>query len=316
MSPGPPPLAGADHVSAVLRRLTWMQAEGIWPDGTRYLWTDAFGVVLLCSLADATGQGHFLDRAERLVADVDSVLGRSPGYRIGEAADRDGQYFHYLTVWAFALGVLGARRTGYHERALELVRAVHGPFVIPGRGIWWKMSEDLSGPYPGYGLGGLDPFQARAVYRFLDAGTGVLAAELDDLAGLIEPVWRDLVITQDLGLGMMLWSARRCRDEAWAAEHEDRSLAVLDRMWVDPPGYVCREPGAPGVLFAFTNYGVALGLQAAECHQDRVEAIIARFDTYRAGDHYDRDAITHVMGCVARLPGAFLTDNAATTLGL
>ena len=23
-------------------------------------------------------------------------------------------------------------------------------------------------------------------------------------------------------------------------------------------------------------------------------------------DHYDREAITHVMGCVARLPGAFL----------
>jgi len=302
----PPPLAGPDHVSAVLRRLAWMDDEGIWPGGPRYLWTDGFGVVLLCSLADVTGQDHFLDRAEAVVAEVDRVLGRSPGYRIGEAADRDGQYFHYLTVWAFALGVLGNHRAGYRQRALDLVRAVHPRFVLPGQGIWWKMLEDLSGPYPGYGLGGLDPFQARAVYRFLDGGTGELATGLAVLDGLIEPVWRDLVITQDLGLGMMLWSAHRCRGEAWAVAHQTRSLAVLDRMWVDPPGYVCREPGHPDVQFAFTNYGVALGLQAVGRHPDRVEALLAHFDTYRSQDHYDRDAITHVMACVARLPGAFL----------
>jgi hypothetical protein len=303
----PPPLGGADHVSAVLRRLAWMDYQGIWPGGSRYLWTDGFGVVLLCSLADATGQDHFVDRAEAVVADVDGVLGRSPGYRIGEAADRDGQYFHYLTVWAFALGVLGARRPGHRDRAVELIRAVHPRFVMPGRGIWWKMLEDLSAPYPGYGLGGLDPFQARAVYRFLDGDRGDLAVELEDLTGLIEPVWRDLVITQDLGLGMMLWSTAWCPGEAWAGEHGPRSLSMLDRMWIDPPGYVCREPGSPAVQFAFTNYGVALGLQAVGRHQGRVEAILAHFDRHRSGDHYDRDAITHVMGCVARLPGAFLS---------
>ena len=307
MSAVPPSLAGADHVSSVLRRLAWMEDEGIWPGGLRYLWTDGFGVALLCSLADATGQDHFLDRAEGVVADVDRVLARSPGYRIGEAADRGGQYFHYLTVWAFALGVLGDRRPGYRERAVTLVRTVHPRFVMPGRGIWWKMAEDLSGPEPGFGLGGLDPYQARAVYRFLDAGTGALGRELDDLAGLIELGWRDLVITQDLGLGMMLWSAGRCGDEAWGVEHAARSLAVLDRMWIDPPGYVCREPGEAGVQFAFTNYGVALGLESVGRHPDRVETIIAHFDDYRSGDHYDREAITHVMGCVARLPGTFLT---------
>ena len=40
---------------------------------------------------------------------------------------------------------------------------MHPRFVLPGRGIWWKMLEDLTGPYPGYGLGALDPFQAMAV---------------------------------------------------------------------------------------------------------------------------------------------------------
>jgi hypothetical protein len=301
-----PPLAGADHLDAVLRRLAWMDDERIWPGGPRYLWTDGFGVVLLCSVADATGQGHFLDRAESVVADVDRVLGRALGYRIGEAADRDGQYFHYLTVWAFALGVLGERRAGYRERAVDLVKAVHSRFVLPGRGIWWKMLEDLSGPYPGYGLGGLDPFPARAVYRFLDQGSDALVGELDDLDQLIGSAWPDLVITQDLGLGMMLWSAHRCADEAWAEAHESWGLAVLDRMWIDPPGYFCREPGQPRTQFAFTNFGVALGLQAVGRHQDRVEALLAHFDAHRSGDHYDRDAITHVMACVARLPGAFL----------
>ena len=30
----------------VLEKLDWMYAERIWPNGLRYLWTDAFGVVL------------------------------------------------------------------------------------------------------------------------------------------------------------------------------------------------------------------------------------------------------------------------------
>ena len=46
---------------------------------------------------------RYLDRAEWLVAEVNRVLGRPRGIRIGEEADRDGQYFHYLAMWLFAL---------------------------------------------------------------------------------------------------------------------------------------------------------------------------------------------------------------------
>jgi len=35
----------------VQHKLKWMRTEQIWPNGLRYLWTDAFGVVLLASLA-------------------------------------------------------------------------------------------------------------------------------------------------------------------------------------------------------------------------------------------------------------------------
>ncbi len=306
----PPPLAGGDSVSAVLGRLAWMRSEGIWPWGMRYLWTDGFGVVLLVSLAEITGEDAYLDLAEEVVTEVDLVLGRRPGYRIGEAPDRDGQYFHYLSVWEYALGVLGSHRPGYTEKALRLVTEVHPHFVVPGVGVYWKMLEDLSGPYPGFGLGGLDPYQGLAVYRYLDAGTGVLSREIGEMADLVERSWREMIVTQDLGLGMMLWSAALSDalvpGEEWTGAHIRRGLTVLDRMWIDPPGYFCRQPELPRTRFAFTNYGVALGLESVHAHPERVAALIAYFDTYRSGDHYDREAITHVMGCVARLPGSFL----------
>ena len=40
-------------ISYVLDKLSWMRAERIWPNGQRYTWTDAFGVVLLVSLKAA-----------------------------------------------------------------------------------------------------------------------------------------------------------------------------------------------------------------------------------------------------------------------
>src|SRR3982751_1033235 len=104
----------------VLGKLDWMRAERIWPNGFRYLWTDAFGVVLYVSLYRETGEQHWRDDAKALVAEVDRVLGRPRGYRIGEAADRDGQYFHYLAMWLFALARLGEIRPEYRGRGIAL----------------------------------------------------------------------------------------------------------------------------------------------------------------------------------------------------
>ena len=47
-----------------------------------------------------------MQQAEEVVADVYRVLGRPRGIRIGEEPDRDGQYFHYLTKWIYALNQL------------------------------------------------------------------------------------------------------------------------------------------------------------------------------------------------------------------
>jgi hypothetical protein len=297
-------LAGVERIPQVLDRLEWMRQEHIWPNGERYLWTDAFGVVLLVSLAKATGDDDFIDDACWVIQEVERVLGRKRGLRIGEAPDRDGQYFHYLARWMHALRCMGQVDPVYRSRAIELAADVHRAFTIPGRGMWWKMREDLSGPYPGYGLGGLDPFEAYVCYRLLDEQA--LAREVEQVRAMVEASWRSLVITQDLGLGMMLWMTHLFPDEPWAHGQRGRCLRVLEELWVEPEGYFCREPGYPGMRFAFTNHGVSIGLQAVRARPDRVERVRSYFRDHLSGDEYDRAAITHVMACCADFPGELL----------
>jgi hypothetical protein len=296
-------MRGLKDIDYVLAKLTFMRRERIWPNGLRYLWTDAFGAVLLVSLYQDLKQELFLDEAEQLVAEVMRVLGRKRGIRIGEEAGRDGQYFHYLAMWLYALYVLGRFKPEYRARGIELARDIHRPFVVPGRGVIWKMKEDLSGPYPGYGFGALDAFDGYVSYRLLDEEG--LAGEIAEMKEIIDKTAGQLVITQDLGLGMMLWMTQFFAEEPWAELQRRRSLAMLDRMWVDE-GYFCREPHLPEMRFAFTNYGVSIGLQAVGAMADRVDALNAYFDTYRSGDEYDVNAITHVMACNSHFPGLLL----------
>lgn len=288
----------------VFTKLAWMRAQRIWPNGLRYLWTDAFGVVLLTSLYAETGERHFLDEAEWLVEEVERVLGRPRGIRIGEAPDRDGQYFHYLAMWLFALATLGRYLPEYRQRGVRLVHQIHDPFVQPGKGVYWKMTEDLSRPYPGYGFGALDAFDGYLAYRVLDEQA--LAREIETMSQLIEQMEPTLLITQDLGLGMMLWMSHFFPKEHWARSQRARCLEMLDHMWVEK-GYFCREPGYPQVKFAFTNYGVSIGLQAVGAMPERVQKLHEFFDHYRSGDNYDHDAITHVMASSAHFPG-YLID--------
>ena len=235
-------MRGLQDREHVLAKLDWMRAEHIWPNGLRYLWTDAFGLVLLVSLYESLGEKRFLDEAEWLVADVKRVLGRKRGIRIGEEPDRDGQYFHYLAMWLYALGVLGRYLPHYREEGIALAKAIHDPFVVPGRGVIWKMQEDLSWPYPGYGFGALDAFDGYVSYRLLDEK--LLAREIAEMRTLIEQTYRHLDITQDLGIGMMLWMTHFFPEEDWAVVQKARGLDTLDGMW-QAQGYFAREPYLP-----------------------------------------------------------------------
>jgi len=294
------------EIDTVLERLHWMRKERIWPNGLRYLWTDAFGVVLLVSLYRELDDEQYVQEAEWVVAEVERVLGRPRGIRIGEEPDRDGQYFHYLAMWMYALLRLGTIKEEYHRKAVELVRQIHPAFVLPGVGVIWKMLEDLSGPYPGYGLGGLDHFHGYVVYSEIDPRE--LAREISDMKSLVERSNRDLAITQDLGLGMMLWFTHLRADEPWAGLQQKRCLDTLDQMWVHEPGYFCREPSLRHIKFAFTNYGVSMGLQAVDAWPERIDKLNTFFDGYRSGDEYDRNAITHVMACTSHFPGEFIKE--------
>jgi hypothetical protein len=302
MQQSPAPSNDTDYV---LGKLAWMRDQKIWPNGRRYLWTDAFGVVLLTSLYAQLRQQQYLDEAEWLVAEVDRVLGRARGIRIGEAADRGGQYFHYLAMWLYALAVLAQHRPDYRHKGIALARDIHAAFVVPEHGVWWKMREDLSGPVPDHGFGALDAFDGYVAYQLLDAAA--LAPEIAAMSELIEISAPTLTITQDLGIGMMLWMTQFFPDAGWAIAQRRRGLAVLDQMWIDA-GYFCREPRQRDLKFAFTNYGVAIGLQAVKAMPARVRRLNEFFETYRSGDEYDREAITHVMACSAHCPGYLLRD--------
>jgi hypothetical protein len=292
-----------ENTDYVLAKLDWMRERHIWPNGLRYLWTDAFGVVLLVSLFERLGEKAFLDEAEGVVAEVEHVLGRPRGIRIGEEPDRDGQYFHYLAMWLYALAMLGRHIPRYRDAGIELVHQVHDAFVIPGRGVLWKMQEDLSGPYPGYGLGALDAFDGYISYRMLDEAA--LSRQIGDMRLLIDRTAPDLIITQDLGIGMMLWMSHFFPDESWARTQSARCLKMLDLMWNDE-GYFCREPELPHMRFAFTNYGVSVGLQSVGAMPERVDRLNTYFESYRSGDEYDAAAITHVMACSSHFPGCLI----------
>jgi hypothetical protein len=165
------------------------------------------------------------------------------------------------------------------------------------------MNEDLRAPYPGYRFGALDAFDGYVSYRVLDEKA--LSREIADMRALIDRSSPDLHITQDLGLGMMLWMSQFFADEVWARVQKARCLGMLDRMWVED-GYFCREPGLRHIKFAFTNYGVSVGLQAVDAMPERTSRLNEFFETYRSGDEYDREAITHVMACSSHFPGYLL----------
>ena len=131
-----------------LKKLDWMREHRIWPNGLRYLWTDAFGVVLLVSLFEEFRRDEYLADAEWVVAEVYRVLGRERGIRIGEEKGRDGQYFHYLAMWLYALSVFARHESTYRQKGIELAKQIHAPFLVPGRGIIWKMLEDLKRTLP------------------------------------------------------------------------------------------------------------------------------------------------------------------------
>jgi hypothetical protein len=223
----------------------------------RYLWTDAFAVCNFLTLYRRTNEARWLQYAFFLVEQVHNVLGRqhadsngkgwisglsekrgkrrptAGGLRIGKKIkerspedpydpqaewDRDGQYYHYLVKWMFALNLVGGytKYPNYIEHAIELAKSAHAAFVytLPGglKRMYWKMSTDLSYPLV-KSMGQHDPLDGLIIYRLIQENgfknfgmTGSeLKNEISDMKSMCDGM--NWVTADSLGLGGLMSNA-------------------------------------------------------------------------------------------------------------
>ena len=296
----------------VLDRLGYIRDYGIWPHGRRDLWTDALGVVCLVSIYRELKEDWILAEAEWVAHEVDRVLGRRKGIRAAEQVDGRGQTFRSQLLWVFALHRLGQLVPEYRQRALDLVREIHAPFVRPGAGIIPRMEEDLSRPFTGSGPGLLEVFMGLAVYR--QVGADSLRPEIEELEAMVRKTYDSLAPDHGVDLGLLLWVTHFCTEEPWALALRERALAALDGRWVDPPGYFRRNLPEPwdgpvrSNRLALTNLSASIGLQAQRVWSHRVDRLHRYFlHEYRWEADMD-DALAPILTCVSLRPGLFLLD--------
>jgi hypothetical protein len=228
------------------------------PPSRRYLWTDAFAVTTFLELADVTDEPRHRELALQLIEQVHHELGRfredddrtgwisglsedegerhptHGGLRIGKPLperrpgeephtelewERDGQYFHYLTKWAYALDQTARDlvRPTEHRWARELVAMGRRAFVYgpPGRRrMAWKLSIDGSRALV-RSMGQHDPLDGYVTCATLDATADRfgwprdpdLAEAAADFRAMIDP--RALATGDPLGLGGLLFDVAR-----------------------------------------------------------------------------------------------------------
>jgi hypothetical protein len=290
---------------------------------TRYLWTDAFAVCNWLGLFVEEGDTEAMQRALQLVDETHRILGRHRpddprrgwisgldeergamhptigGLRIGKDLlertsdqpsdvalewDRDGQYYHYLTKWMYALGCV-SRVTDdprYRRWAVELAQTAHTRFSVRDAagspvGLHWKMSIDLSRPLVP-SMGQHDPLDGFLVYNGLQAGSGGdmafdLGREIHDLSQIC--VGRDWFTDDALGIGGLLTDAyalgRRMGDGSLnepallgnLLESSRAGLELLVRRGIFEESAERRLP--------FRELGLAIGLHAVARLKERID---------------------------------------------
>ena len=238
--------------------------------GGRYLWTDAFGVVNFLTLFKSTGDRRYLIFAADLITAVHESLGRtrdhtrrlpgatdkSPlggGLRIGKkdenGQDGDGQYYHYLTLWMFALNRM-AVATGqewYNKQAIALARSIHDKFIYKRHSsrprMNWKMSIDLSRPLAICDRN-LDSITGYLTLRLLKRTSdqmhlgckgNELDEELQDYLKMVDMQWGAYRSRDTLDIGMILWlghSSLVCQKEDWPRVLCERMLKYLGMLYI------------------------------------------------------------------------------------
>jgi hypothetical protein len=324
-------IAGAHEIMRTFARSTGLSPVSASP--RRYLWTDAFAVCNFLGLFQETEDTESRVLALRLVDQVHSTLGRyrqddarsgwisgldeegarlhptAGGLRIGKQLrerrpteplnertewDRDGQYFHYLTKWMYALNrvtrVAGDER--YHAWATELARAVHPRFVYTppsGRAkrMYWKMSTDLSYPLV-QSMGLHDPLDGLITYKQLapagagqPQGPGNLGAEIADMEEMCRG--RNWITDDALGVGGLLSDSLRVAQLMTIGHFQESGLltALLEAALVglealDMDGQMEIPPDH---RLPFRELGLSIGLKALKSFPhlfDRYPAIFVK----------------------------------------
>jgi len=290
----------------------------------RYLWTDAFAVCNYLELYRQTGSKEFLELALRLVTQVHQILGKhrkdsqfsgwlsglneeeaqqhptQGGLRIGKKLnerqpdepvdeslewDQDGQYFHYLTKWMYALNCV-SRVTGnsiYNRWAIELAKVAYNTFTyIPLTGgikrMYWKMSIDLSHPLVA-SMGHHDPLDGLIIFQQLEATAKEfssklsLQTEIETMATMCkEKVWA----TQDaLGIGGLLTDAYKLVQliDTNHLQETDRLESLLQDIEYSLQAFVSHNQlNLPAEYrLAFREFGLSIGLHAISRMQKRIE---------------------------------------------
>ncbi|KDQ58408.1 hypothetical protein JAAARDRAFT_57340 [Jaapia argillacea MUCL 33604] len=349
-------LAAMQHVYGPFTHLspssasTWTPPPNSEGHRGRYLWTDAFAVINFLTLHKSTSNPLYLTLAAHLIQNVHDILGYSRdgtkrldgatdaeplkgGLRIGKmeesGPDGDGQYFHYLTIWMFALNrmSLASGTKTYNDLALQLAKTVHPRFMVNRHSqrprMFWKMSMDLSHPLV-RSEGNLDPIDGYVIYKLLQQtdgeGSTVLVEEICDYKKILETKWRGYSSDDSLDLGMTLWTSHWFEgEEEWATGLSQRASRDLGKL--NSEGYF-DLPTA--YRLAFREFGTCLGIRVRDTAtelQPIFEALARKLTTtwetknvvpVPAGGTIEvREKlvpITCVMHATALFPGAFQKD--------
>lgn len=288
----------------------------------RYLWTDAFAVCNYLGFFQKTGDHAFLDLAIRLVDQVHQHLAKHrrdsrhsgwlsglpeeearlhptcAGLRIGKPMDerqpdeppdealewlQDGQYFHYLTRWMYALNCvfMQTNNSDYHRWAHELAIIAHRAFVYapePGKPkqMYWKMSIDLGRPLV-RSMGHHDPLDALVTYQQLESTANCVAdrparreldyslnAQIADFSAMC--AGKHWATADELGIGSLLCTAYDVAQMIAEGSLQDEGLLeiLLSDGATSLHSYAAshRLDRPAGHRLAFRELGLAIGIKA------------------------------------------------------
>lgn len=279
--------------------------------------------------------GQLLDCADTLIDDVHNTLGRyrNSDVRLGKATDQhpllgglrigkedvgdDGQYFHYLTKWMFALNRMSIARRDerYNRWAVELAETVHPRFLSStphdGQCLWWKLDVDLTAPLVG-SQGNLDPFDGLVTYKILLARSTnkmVLQQPIHDLEKIVERKYATFSSADELDLGEALWLTTWAPNEPWSGKIANRCVAAIENLFRQG-----RFERGPRGRLLFREMGLIIGIQCAIDVANRPEwdQRVRRLHRFWEDKILERDAdISPIMYANSLLPGVLKSSGAA-----